>query len=97
MRWGNTLVLCAVLAVAGCHRPRATEGDCEHALDRIVALELHERGFADAALVARKQEELRRSLAGELKQCIGKRLKPNAMRCIDEATSSEQISHRCLH
>ena len=89
-----------VLALSGlvaCDRPRTTEADCQAILERIVALELRERGFSDPALVARKQAEMQRTLAGELHTCTGKRIRPKAMACVAEAASSEQISHRCLH
>jgi len=97
--WGLfALVLVgSILGVSRCKAERATPEDCEKLLDRIVELEMSERGFRDPVLLAQKQQDLRRALAPELRQCEGKRLKPDAIACTQQATSTEQISHRCLH
>lgn len=86
----------SLVALPGCSRERATEESCNQILDRIVELELHEKGFRDPALTERRRRELRHSLAPELKQCIGKRLRPNALACIQQASTAEDLSHRCL-
>jgi hypothetical protein len=97
--WGllALVLISAILGVSRCKADRATSEDCEKMLDRIVELELSERGFRDPVLLAQKQQDLRRLLEPELRQCQGKRLKPATIECIAQATSTEQISHRCLH
>ena len=90
------LPIALVVASVGCNRSRATDQDCAKILDRIVELEVRERGFRDPALLERKRAEMRQVLAPELKLCEGKRLKPGALACVQQATSSEQISHACL-
>ena len=89
------LLVLAVLPVA-CGGRRATAKDCARILDRIVELELRERGYHDPALLERKRRELRRSLAAELEHCRGKRLRSDALNCLERASGSEEISHRCL-
>lgn len=86
----------AITACIGCRRERATANDCARILDKIVELELREQGFRDAELTRRKRDELRRSLAPELRECEGKRLKAGALACVESASTTEQISHHCL-
>jgi hypothetical protein len=90
------LLALLVSGSANCNVPRADEQSCDEIFDRIVALELRERGFRDPALQARKQRELRHTLAPELRQCAGKRLLTNALACVRRAKSTEEISHICL-
>jgi hypothetical protein len=94
---GRLPLLALLLAgIAKCNAPRADEHSCDQIFDRIVALELHERGFRDPALQFRKQHELRRALAPELRQCEGKRLSTDALACVRRAKSTAEISHVCL-
>ncbi|MGD0835225.1 MAG: hypothetical protein ABSB49_01105 [Polyangia bacterium] len=93
---GLVMVAVGAAALWGCYGQRASASDCARILDRIVELELRERGFHDAALLERKRVELRRSLARDLDECRGKPLRRDALACVSRATSSEQISHLCL-
>ncbi len=98
-RWASAAALAALLALvtgAACGGRRATAADCARILDRIVELELQERGYRDLALLERRRRELRRSHAPELQQCRGKRLRSDALLCVERATGTEEISHRCL-
>ena len=90
------LLIALVAATGACRRRRATAEDCARILDRIVELELRERGYHDRALVERKRRELRRELQAELEHCRGKRLRSDALDCVERATGTEEISHRCL-
>jgi hypothetical protein len=87
----------AVLVCVGCRGEPATAADCRAIHDRIVALELAEQGYRDPALTARKQEAFARRFAAELARCEGVPLPRGARECVARATSSEQISHECLH
>jgi hypothetical protein len=102
-RWrggaGLSVVWLAVIltsTLSGCGRTRASAADCEKILDRIVEIELQERGFRDQALADRKRRELRETLSAQLKECQGKQLKPGALACVAKAKSAEEISHECL-
>jgi hypothetical protein len=83
--------------LSDCNAERASQRDCEIIMDRIVELELMERGFRDPVLLEKKQRELRRSLAAGLGACRGRRLPEHALACVRAAKSSEEISHVCLH
>ena len=83
-------------ALPACRRTRASSPDCERILDRVVELELAERGFRDQALLDRKRREMRDGLAAQLKECEGKHLNSGALACIAKAKSTEEISHQCL-
>ena len=88
--------IASALLLAACTGERATPPACRAILDRIVELELSERGFRDPVLLQRKQEELRVLLGDELRRCEGRRLPPDALVCIQTATNNEDLSHRCL-
>jgi hypothetical protein len=87
----------ALFALPACGRTAATPADCAAILDRIVGLELSELGFRDPVLAARKGAELRLTLGPELRRCDGVRLREGAMDCVRRASTTEEISHTCLH
>lgn len=82
--------------LAACATPRATREDCEHILERIVDIELKERGYKDPMLQTIKRSTLKRKLAQDLDRCVGKKLKTNAIRCVDAASSIEALTHDCF-
>jgi hypothetical protein len=97
-RWYGVAVLGVAIGVAvvvGC-RHRMTERECSLVLDRIVELELAERGFRDPELARRRQSEVRARLASELSGCTGRRAAGNVEACLAKAKSAEEISHVCL-
>ncbi len=91
------IIAVAVLVSSGCTDTRATQRDCASILDRIVEIEMRERGFRDPALAARRREELRRRFASDLDGCVGRPLSRGAMQCVREARTTEELSHECLH
>ena len=95
MKW---LALGLLLAAVGtsCHRERMTAQDCGLILDRITELELAERGFRDPALAARRKDEMRARLKGELAACVGRRVRRGAMDCALTSPTTEDLSQRCL-
>ena len=96
MRW---LLPCAALVAAlcaGCTEERATAEQCERIFDRLVALELREMGFRDPELTRRRQAELRARHRDEIHACVGRRLTPDAVRCVEAAESAEELNHDCL-
>ena len=92
--FGAAIIAC--LAAPACQRQRATPQDCSSIVDRIVELELVERGFRDPVLLDRKQRGLRATLAADLTQCAGKPIKGGALDCVRAAKSTEALSHQCL-
>lgn len=96
--WLLTAYLAAATGscLAACSSSPATTEQCRVIFDRLVALELHEMGFADPALTRRKQEELAARYQAELAACVGTPLPEGAMRCVAAATTAEIVSHDCL-
>ena len=90
-----TLLFAGTLAT-GCGGRPATREDCRQVLDRLVDLELQERGFRDPALAARSRAQAEKTFTGDLSSCEGKRIPSTALACVRSATSSEEVSHRCL-
>lgn len=93
------LALGLLLAGVGisCHRERMTAQDCGLILDRITELELAERGFRDPALAARRKSEMRARLKGEIDACVGRSVRSGAMDCALTASTTEDLTQRCLH
>ena len=95
-----TIALSALLlltsAAIACSGKRATREECRQVLDRLVALELQERGFRDPALAVRWRAQAEATHAAELAACEGKRIPRAALACVQSAKSSEEISHRCF-
>jgi hypothetical protein len=89
-------LLLLLLAAPGCRRHRMSVDDCRLVLDRIVELELAERGFRDPELARRRQVQLRGKLADELGSCTGRRVHDGVLACVTAARSAEEISHGCL-
>jgi hypothetical protein len=85
----------ALVASCGGARP-ATEADCGALLDRLVELELAERGFHDPALLSRRQAEARTRFAPDLEACRGRRLPAAALDCATRAATAEAVAHGCL-
>jgi hypothetical protein len=91
---GAFLVL--LLACSSCERRRATVDECAHIFDRLVAVELAERGLHDPVLSERRAQALRQKLAGERTACVGRPLGTGALSCIEKALNAEEIVHGCL-
>ena len=75
---------------------RATHADCIEIFDRLVEIELHEKGYRDPALLERRQRELQQLLRSEIGACVGRRLPEGALACVREAATNEKVSHICL-
>lgn len=80
---------------AGCAE-RASASDCTFIFDRLVELQLEERGFRDPALRERKKSELRDRFGADLAQCEGHRLAAGARECAAKARSAAEVSKKCL-
>lgn len=78
----------------GCGRP-ATEAECTEIVVRVTELELKARGAsaADALDVQQTQDALR---ASTLRDCVGKRISDDAMTCVRQATTAQQIVDECF-
>jgi hypothetical protein len=89
-------LLLLLAALTACDGRRATHEDCRQILDRLVDLELEERGFRDPALAARWRFQAEAAHTADLAACEGQRIPRTALACVQAAANSEEVSHRCL-
>jgi hypothetical protein len=88
----SALVLAVSAAAAiGCGR-KATEADCQLIVDRNVELQMKALNINDPVVIAKKQDELRGEMKGELQQCVGRRVTDGIMDCVKVAKSTAEIS-----
>jgi hypothetical protein len=90
------LAALAVAALGACSRRPASESDCQAILDRLVDIELRERGYLDPALSERWHATARTRFAAEVAACRERRLPEGALACVARATTAEEVAHRCL-
>jgi hypothetical protein len=89
-------LLALLLGMAACAGRPATQADCAALLDRLVELELAERGLHDAVLAERWKADARRRFAAELAACPGLSLPADALPCAATVERSGQLIQRCL-
>jgi hypothetical protein len=85
-----------IVGLKGCQQKVATLEDCQAIFDRIVDIELAEQGFHDPVLAMRRRSDLSRRYQKDIAACVGRTLPPEALECMAQARSTEQLSHRCL-
>jgi len=83
----------AVMAV-GCGR-RATAQDCRLIVDKSVELQLKMLSETDAPSVARREQQVRAQMQGELKSCEGRLVSDKMMSCVISASATEELE-QCL-
>ena len=86
--------LVAAVLLVGCGR-KATEADCQLIVDRNVELQMRALNINDPVAIAKKQDELRSEMKGELQQCVGRRVTDGMMDCVRVAKSTAEIS-QCM-
>lgn len=98
MRHLATVLLFGVaIMTSSCHRGHpASATDCEAILDRLVDLELAQRGYADSALASRWHAMARARFSGDLASCRGRGLPSDALGCLARASSGEAAAHACF-
>ena len=84
----------AATSVAGCGR-KATREDCDLVVDRNVELQLSALGVSDAAVVAKRRDEMKASMKDDIDKCVGKRVTDGMIACVKSAESPEKID-KCL-
>ena len=79
----------------GCGHP-ATQQECEAIFDKSARLELQKANVTDPAEIERRLEDARAAKGAELtKGCVGRRITDRAMKCVQNATSAQQLD-ACL-
>lgn len=85
-------VASALAALCGCGHP-ASVHECEEIVETITRLELAERGVAkDSQAVSEEIESTKSAMHDRMmKECVGKRVTNNAMRCVRQSTNSKKV------
>lgn len=90
----SLLIACVALLALACGR-KATEADCQLIVDQNVTVQMKALNITDPAAITKKQDELKLELAGEMKDCVGRRVSDSMMACVKGAQTTEEIQ-RCL-
>ncbi len=87
---------CGILtAVSGCGHP-ATEKECEEIVERVARLEL-EQAHVGTDTVANEVKFAKESFKKDMnRRCVGRRVTVDAMNCVRNAKSSDQIEKECF-
>ena len=93
-RLGSVLLAAAFAACAACGR-KATEGDCQLIVDRSVELQMKEMEKSERDAIEKRQQQLRKELEGEMKDCVGRRVTEKMMACVRAAQSSADLE-KCV-
>lgn len=83
------------LASTACGRP-ATREQCDEIAERIVRLELAKESGGLPVDEERVREERAKHAERAERDCVGKRVTPEAMECVRAAKTSEQIVEECF-
>lgn len=91
----SMLAALCLSGLAGCGRP-ATRAECDEIFDRSAEIELRAQNITDPKII-RERIGAVRAAKGEplINECVGKRITENAIACVRNATSSEQMD-KCL-
>jgi hypothetical protein len=90
-----TLALALVLGTA-CGRP-ATEAECNEIVTTVARLEYRDARRADAAIDEEQIETIRARVKGAMeKSCIGKRITDQALSCVRQAKTAEEVREVCF-
>jgi hypothetical protein len=84
-----------VVTMSGCGR-KATQADCDFIVDRYVEIELRALNVTDPATIAKREEQMRADMKGEMKDCVGKRVTERMLACVKNAKTNEEID-KCTH
>ena len=81
---------------SGCGHP-ATERECQEILDKVVELELRGQNVSDPATLAQRKATAREARSKDLLGgCTGRKITDQAMACIRNARTYDEIDNRCL-
>ena len=85
-----------MMGFSACQSERATPEQCRIIFNRLMVLELAEMGFDDPALAQRRQVEFAYRYREEIVSCVGRKIPPGALKCVQTAQTAENVSHDCL-
>lgn len=90
------LWLFSAVAALGCGHP-ATEAECEEIVERVARLELEKKNPGNPEAVKDEIEATKKSVRESmLKECVGRRITDDAMRCVRKAKTSKEVVEDCF-
>ncbi|APR99352.1 hypothetical protein [Pajaroellobacter abortibovis] len=84
-----------IIFLLGACRHKATEAECTLLIAKNVELQMKAMHISDPALIETRQKEIEANLQHEIPFCIGRSTSKRTIRCVQEASSLEQLD-RCL-
>jgi hypothetical protein len=94
-RFGLVRLLALLAFSAGCGHP-ASEKECEEIVERVARLEL-EQVHAASDTVASEVKLAKESFKKDMsRRCVGRRVTQEAMNCVRQAKSADQIEKECF-
>jgi len=89
------LPLVLVLVATGCGHP-ASEKECEEIVERVARLEL-EQAHAGADQMQTEIKLAKESFKKDMsRRCVGRRVTGEAMKCVRQAKTADQIEKECF-
>ena len=84
-------ILPIALLLGGCGKP-ATVEDCEKIVERITALKLQAANVKNPAEVASTVTKTKQAFRSQaMEQCVGRRITGEALSCVEQASTAEEI------
>lgn len=93
-RLGIVLLAAGSVGSTACGR-KANEADCQLIVDRSVELQMKEMEKSEREAIEKRQQQLRKELEGEMKDCVGRRVTDKMMACVRAAQSSADLE-KCV-
>ncbi len=97
-RWRRSVLAVALACgLVSCGRP-ATEQDCERILTRITELELAAAHVSAPEEVEAQVQRTKRAFdEATRKECVGRRISDETLRCVEKATTGRQVVDECFN
>jgi hypothetical protein len=89
------LRLVCLLLVVGCGHP-ATEKECEEIVERVARLELEQAKVGPETMVTELKLAKESFKKDMWRRCVGRRVTREAMVCVRNAKSADQIEKECF-
>ncbi|MFO0619547.1 MAG: hypothetical protein U0414_43570 [Polyangiaceae bacterium] len=89
--------MCSALILSTACSRRATREDCDRIITRTAELRAKEQHQDDPAVVEKAIADFKQAHADEIeKECVGRSLGADAMKCVEKAESSDAIE-ACMY
>lgn len=86
----------SLLMLGACGRP-ATEEECLRILRKAARVELTGRLDKNEELISKELAEIEKAMKPAMeKKCVGKRISDDTLRCVERATTKEELFGECF-